>query len=56
MAIDLYGGIMRHLNELNVLNMSDNDGKWNLEVKILVVYAWKSRLGIIVADIATPMK
>ena len=32
MAIDLYEGIMHHLNVLNVLNVSNNDGKWNLKV------------------------
>ena len=32
MAIDLYEGIMYHLNALNVLNMSNNDGMWNLKV------------------------
>ena len=26
MAIDLYEGIMHHLNVLNVLNVSNNDG------------------------------
>ena len=31
MAIDLYGGIMRHLNALNVLDMSNNDWKSNLK-------------------------
>ena len=29
MAIDLYEGIMYHLN---VLNVSNNDGVWNLKV------------------------
>ena len=32
MAIDLYEGIMHHLNALNVLNVSNNDGVWNLKV------------------------
>ena len=32
MAIDLYEGIMYHLNALNVLNVSNNDGKWNRNV------------------------
>ena len=33
MAIDLYeGSIMHHLNVLNVLNVSNNDGVWNLKV------------------------
>ena len=32
MAIDLYEGIMHHLNVLNVSNVSNNDGKWNLKV------------------------
>ena len=32
MAIDLYEGIMHHLNVLNVLNVSNNDGMWNLKV------------------------
>ena len=32
MAIDLYGGIMHRLDLLNVLNVSNNDGKWNLKV------------------------
>ena len=32
MAIDLYEGIMHRLNVLNVLNVSNNDGKWNLKV------------------------
>ena len=32
MAIDLYEGIMHHLNELNVSNVSNNDGKWDLKV------------------------
>ena len=32
MAIDLYAGIMYHLNVLNVLNVSNNDWKWNLKV------------------------
>ena len=32
MAIDLYEGIMQHLNVLNVLNVSNNDGMWNLKV------------------------
>ena len=32
MAIDLYEGIMHHLNALNVSNVSNNDGKWNLKV------------------------
>ena len=31
-AIDLYEGIMHHLNVLNVLNVSNNDGKLNLKV------------------------
>ena len=53
MAIVLYEGIMYHSN---VSNVSNNDGKWNLKVYILVSYAWKSRFGIIFASIATPMK
>ena len=33
MAIDLYEGIMHHLNVLNVLKkVSNNDEKWNLNV------------------------
>ena len=32
MAIDLYEGIMHHLNVLNVLNVSNNVGKWNLKL------------------------
>ena len=32
MDIDLYEGIMHHLNVLNVLNVSNNDGKWNLKL------------------------
>ena len=32
MAIDLYADIMFHLNELNVLNVSNNDWKWNYKV------------------------
>ena len=32
MIIDLYDVIMHHLNVLNVLNVSNNDGKWNLKV------------------------
>ena len=28
----LYGGIMPHLNVLNVLNVPNNDEKWNLKV------------------------
>ena len=32
MAIDSYEGIMHHLTVLNVLNVSNNDGKWNLKV------------------------
>ena len=32
MAIVLYEGIMHNLNVLNALNVSNNDGKWNLMV------------------------
>ena len=32
MAIDLFEGIMHHLNVLNVSNVSNNDRKWNLKV------------------------
>ena len=32
MAIDSYEVIMHHLNVLNVLNVSNNDGVWNLKV------------------------
>ena len=32
MAIDLYEGIMHHLNVLNVSNVSNVDGKRNLKV------------------------
>ena len=32
MAFDLYASIMYHLNVLNVLNVSNNDWKWNLKV------------------------
>ena len=32
MAIDLYESIMHHMNVLNVLNVSNNDGMWNLKV------------------------
>ena len=32
MAIDWYEGIMHRLNVLDVLNVSNNDGKWNLKV------------------------
>ena len=32
MAIDLYEGIVHHMNVLNVLNVSNNDGMWNLKV------------------------
>ena len=32
MATDLYGGIMHNLNVLNVLDVSNNDGKWNLNM------------------------
>ena len=32
MAFDLYGGIMYHLNVLDVSNVSNNDGKLNLNV------------------------
>ena len=31
MAIDLYEGIMHHLNVLNVLNVSNNDGVQHLK-------------------------
>ena len=31
-AIDLYEGMMHHLNVLNVSNVSNNDGKLNLKV------------------------
>ena len=47
---------MQYLNVLNVLHVSNNDGKWNLKVYILDSYAWKSSFGIIFASIATPMK
>ena len=32
MAIDLCESIMHQLNVLNVLNVSNNDGVWNLKV------------------------
>ena len=32
MVIDLYEGIMHHLNVLNVLNVANYDGVWNLKV------------------------
>ena len=32
MAIDLYEGIMHHLNVLNVSNVSNSDGVQNLKV------------------------
>ena len=34
MVIDLYEGIMHRLNVLNVLNVSNNDGVWNLKVHV----------------------
>ena len=32
MAVDLYEGIMHHLNVLTVLNVSNNNEVWNLDV------------------------
>ena len=42
MAIDLYEGIMHHLNVLNVLNVSNNDGVQHLKDQIqpMANYCW----------------
>ena len=34
MAIDLYEAIMHHLNVMNVLDVSNNDGVCNLKVHV----------------------
>ena len=57
MAIDLYEGIMHHLNVLNVcMCQITMEFKISKCMQILVSYAWKSHFGIMFASIDTQMK
>ena len=56
MAIDLFNGIMHHLNILNVLNVSNNDEKAKSQGVNSSLICMKSRFGIKFTSIATPMK